>query len=372
MDRIVHSTAVDIGGGKRGFRSKDTVAGVPGTVVTATHLNATQEEMVTMIEKAGIAPDPADLAQLVKAIRSQRLNYVPVVAGTANALSITLDPAPTDWAQLIGVPLRIIPSATNTAGAVLAVTGLPGNKQVVRLGGAGLVAGDLPQSAVIELVYDSVAMQLVSMTQVGQVGYQEFTAPGATVWNVPAGVRRIRVRAWGGGGGGGGSFNAQSCASGGCGGGYVEGVYPVIPGSPLTVNVGAGGAAGTAGGGAGGDGGSSGIATVCTANGGKGGNGAAAGTVSVPQFAAASSPPGNTSGGTIYNLTGGGSGVGFQAGSTSLLAGGAGGFSYQSPPTQVSVNSAGVAGNYPGGGGGGATANANGGVGANGRVEISW
>ena len=30
MDRIVHATAVDIGGGKRGFRSKDTVAGVPG------------------------------------------------------------------------------------------------------------------------------------------------------------------------------------------------------------------------------------------------------------------------------------------------------------------------------------------------------
>lgn len=36
MDRIDHPTAVDIGGGRRGFRSKDTVAGVPGTVATAT------------------------------------------------------------------------------------------------------------------------------------------------------------------------------------------------------------------------------------------------------------------------------------------------------------------------------------------------
>ncbi len=69
MDRIVHATAVDIGGGKRGFRSKDTVAGVPGTVVTAAHMNASQEEIVQAIELGGFVPDAGDFTQLWQVIQ---------------------------------------------------------------------------------------------------------------------------------------------------------------------------------------------------------------------------------------------------------------------------------------------------------------
>eukprot|EP01042_Synura_sphagnicola_P018082 gene18082-22861_t len=69
------------------------------------------------VRKSGIAASNLDDDALARAIRSQGLNYVASVTGTANALSIALDPAPADWAQLVGVPLRVIPSATNTGVA---------------------------------------------------------------------------------------------------------------------------------------------------------------------------------------------------------------------------------------------------------------
>jgi hypothetical protein len=86
MDRIIHSTAVDIGSGKRGFRSKDTVAGLPGTVVTAGHMNALQEEILAVIEAADIDPDPGDLTQLLQAIRKllPRGRQAYYTAGTYN------------------------------------------------------------------------------------------------------------------------------------------------------------------------------------------------------------------------------------------------------------------------------------------------
>ena len=162
MDRIVHLTAVDIGGGRRGFRSKDTVAGLPGTVVTATHLNAEQEELMAVIEKSGLAGDGADLAQAAKAIRSHRMNYRQA-AGTADALTITLDPAPASWSELINVPLFVRFTAMNTGLATLAVTGLPG-AQTIRLHGATTPApaGALIPGSVGILVFDGFSVEFLN------------------------------------------------------------------------------------------------------------------------------------------------------------------------------------------------------------------
>jgi hypothetical protein len=198
-----------------------------------------------------------------------------------------------------------------------------------------------------------------------------YATPGTYTFTVPTGATVLRARVWGAGGGGGGSFNANSCASGGCGGGYADGIIiGVFGGQSITVVVGAGGTAGIAGGGNGAAGGSSSVAATIASTGGAGGLGSSSGTSGTPAFAAAGSPPGAGSGGTI-NLSGGGSGTGFLAGSTSLLAQGAGGWSPNGvAATQVSVNAGGLAGTAPGGGGGGSSANAAGGAGAPGRVEI--
>lgn len=50
------------------FTSGDPVSGVPATVVTADFMNIVQEEMVSVLEAAGIAPDKADNEQLLAAI----------------------------------------------------------------------------------------------------------------------------------------------------------------------------------------------------------------------------------------------------------------------------------------------------------------
>jgi hypothetical protein len=67
MDRITGNT-VNLGGGRRGFRARNLSLGQAGTIVTAAHLNAVQEELMAVIEAAGLTPSSADLDQLLQAI----------------------------------------------------------------------------------------------------------------------------------------------------------------------------------------------------------------------------------------------------------------------------------------------------------------
>ena len=104
-----------------------------------------------MILKSGITPDVTKLLDLARAVRSQRLNFF-MGAGTANAVSITMDPAPADWADLVGVPLRVIPVEANTGAATLAVAGLTGTRPIVSRFGGVLVGGEL--AGPVSMVYD--------------------------------------------------------------------------------------------------------------------------------------------------------------------------------------------------------------------------
>lgn len=341
MDRINHPTAVDIGGGRRGFRSKDTVAGVPGTVVTATHLNAEQEEIVSTIEKAGLVPSGDDLVQLAKAIQTGRTQFGGIAGGTANALSITLDPQPDSWAALYGAPINFIVSTTNTDAGTLAVAGLPGTMPITRPGGAALKASDLVAGAVFRGMYDGTSIQMAGITQSAPGTVTVYATPGTTNWTVPAGVFKIRARVWGGGGGGGALISVGGAGSGGNGGGYAEGVYDVTPGQVLAITVGAGGVRGTAAGTHGQTGGTSSVGSLLSATGGGGGatgfNGAAGG---------ASATIGTGSGGQI-NLPGQGAANAYVIGSAYVAS--AGGGTYNTPGTAISLGNS-FKGMQPGGG----------------------
>lgn len=73
MDRTTGADWVDIGGGKRGFRSQNLAAGVVGSEVTGAHMTALQEEIMAVIEDPTldppITPDPDNWGQLREAIR---------------------------------------------------------------------------------------------------------------------------------------------------------------------------------------------------------------------------------------------------------------------------------------------------------------
>ena len=97
-----------------------------------------------------------------------------VDSGTANALTVTLSPAPVSLAALLGQPLRIKKGGADNTGAVtLNVNGL-GAVEVPHADYSALTAGELPAGGVFTVVYDGSKFALQS------VGYQPAT-PAAVV-----------------------------------------------------------------------------------------------------------------------------------------------------------------------------------------------
>lgn len=68
MDRTSAANYADIGGGKRGFRNRNLLTGVRGTMHDAADRNAVQEELLVTIEAAGLTPNAADWTQHLQAL----------------------------------------------------------------------------------------------------------------------------------------------------------------------------------------------------------------------------------------------------------------------------------------------------------------
>lgn len=118
-----------------------------------------EAELVDVITRAGLAPSEGDLTQASKAIRSQRLNLA-TPAGTANAITLTLAPAPASWAELDGTPLRLIPVADNTGAATLAPNGLTPRAIMTR--GGPLLGGELRAGVPVEMLVAGSAVHIIS------------------------------------------------------------------------------------------------------------------------------------------------------------------------------------------------------------------
>ncbi len=199
---------------------------------------------------------------------------------------------------------------------------------------------------------------------------ETFYQPGQAYWTVPAGHRRIRIRAWGAGGGGGGSGAAGSGGGAGSAGGYVESIEDVVPGSVYSIIIGAGGA-GAAGAGNGAAGGPTLCGGLVQISGGGGGIGSPSGLHTASQPA-----PGQGSGGTIMNLQGHAGGFAYSLGSSAGLAcaqGGAAPMGGVPTPPAVSANAlTGPSGSFPGGGGAGGVNGGAGGRGGDALVILEY
>ena len=91
MDRVNGANTVDIGGGRRGFRSQNAAAGIAGTEVTAKFMNDVQEEICKVIAEAGIELDPGSQQQLYEALLAisapgygNRSPWLPVISKTVS------------------------------------------------------------------------------------------------------------------------------------------------------------------------------------------------------------------------------------------------------------------------------------------------
>lgn len=371
MDRILGANTIDLGGGRRGFRGKDTVAGIPGTELAAMWHNAIQEEIVGLIELAGYVPSNGDFTQFGQMLQSGFLNYG-VAGGTANAW--TLDAPLVMAAYRAGRRLWIKAPATNTSTTVNCnVDGL-GNRRVKRSDGIDPEPGDLVSGRIYPTIDDG-ANILIMVTLASQIAAGG--APGAVdviyttsqIINIPVGITRayLEVRAPGGGGGYGNGSGGEG--GGGGGGGYSAGLFAIPSGGQLTLTIGAGGPGGTSGSQAGSQGGLTSVAvvggsTLLSATGGSGGQ---------------PGPSGSTgSGGSGGGGSGGQLNVAGQSGQGSIkfsgadLVGGGGTGAFGGGAGAPQHNSAANPGAFPGGGGSGGYGVGNGGNGAGGLIRVRW
>ncbi|MBA4220155.1 MAG: hypothetical protein C0458_05425 [Methylobacterium sp.] len=185
------------------------------------------------------------LANYIATYRSQRPNYTAAVGGTSNALTVTMIPPLT--AHTGGLVLRLRADTTNTAAFTLNAG--PGVKSVVRYDGTPTQPGDRPPNVISEYVFDDVldAWRLMILpTPLG--GLVIYDTAGSHSLIVPDGVTQADVEVWGGGGGSGACLGlTHNCGGTGGGGGYArKTIKGLIPGSSVSVTVGAGGAKGVA------------------------------------------------------------------------------------------------------------------------------
>lgn len=245
------------------------------------------DSLVATVLRSGLTESGTDHERVAKAIRSQRMNYIPTVTGSANALAVELYPQPEDWAALTGVPFRALIAATNTAAVTFGVAGLAGTRDLRYPGDESpMLPGELIAGAIRTFMYDGTRVQLIdagSRVRAGVSfrGMQLITAGGGTWDPASKGLTvqdRILVLVWGSGGGG---SSIQGSYGGGGGGGGLAIKSMNAPASPVAITVGAPGAGNNVGG-PGGAGGTVSFGSHCSATGGGGGSaGPGAGGVGV-------------------------------------------------------------------------------------------
>ncbi|MCX5496424.1 hypothetical protein OSH11_17085 [Kaistia dalseonensis] len=384
-------------------------SGTKGSIPPAEAFEHPMREIMKVIEDAGLDPDEADLTQLWQAINIligigvaggntafatlaelraalvsgkavdpaklaaviQENRWISGVAGgTANALTVTLAPAPT--ALSAGMLAWVYTGATPNTGAATLNENALGVKSILRVDGSPLQSGDLPASTPVPLYYDGAAWRnlIAGGPNAQPKGQMTWAVAGTYSFVVPAGVYLVYAKVWGAGGGGGGAqyTSARAAAMGGAGGAYAERYIPVTPGQTLAIVIGGGGSGGSASGGNGGQGGSSSVAGSVIAPGGSGGVGA------TDTLAGGSVPGGVATTGTV-NIAGNPGGGVIDTGGSPVS--GAGGSSYTFPGYgNGNQGSAGAAAGQPGcggnGGSRGSAGTAAGGAGAAGFVVISY
>lgn len=149
MDRTTGEGYATVGG-KRRFTD-----GPPGTVLNAEWLNAVQEEILAVIEGAGMTPSATDLTQLRQAVQgfsnSAGLRYG-ADTGAADAYVVSTTPAVTAYAD--GIALLFKATNSNTGASTINVNSL-GVKDVVGLDGAALTAGMIRSGTIHMIVYST-------------------------------------------------------------------------------------------------------------------------------------------------------------------------------------------------------------------------
>jgi hypothetical protein len=384
MDRISTATkALDLfGPGKHGFKDGNTGAGILPTDFNAAWCNDFQEEMMSIIEGAGLTPTAGVRTQVFQAIQllianaTRDFKLSVRFATTANIVLAGLaTQAGGDWSAALTSGDRILAQfQTAAADRGIYIANAGAWTRAADADGVGemtsgmLVAveegtnhGDTTWMLTTDGAITPGVTALTFAKQGGGgtlVNVVRYASAGSGTYNKPSNVTKIRVRVVGGGGGGAGAQGDFGAGGGGGAGGYAES-FITNPAASYSYTVGAGGS-----GGGGSGNGSTGAGSSFGSLAGLAGTGGVTGS-------GVGGPGGGASGGQV-NIPGSGGGGGApRAGSNAIGGGGNGGSSFFGGGGFGGGNggSAGGNGGYGGGGGGGALASG-GGAGGNGYIEI--
>lgn len=168
MQRIsTLSKALNLFGiGKHGFRNGDMATSTPATAFDADWCNGVQEELLNVIEAAGLTPSAANFTQLLESIQRmidiQSGNYL-LDTGAANAYVVALSPAIEAYTN--GMTVRVRITHTNTGASTLNAGG--GVVPLLNDVGDALLAGDAPVGGVVTATFDAVenAFLITSLVQ---------------------------------------------------------------------------------------------------------------------------------------------------------------------------------------------------------------
>ena len=136
-------------------------AGIEGSIPPAASIEFPMREIVAAIQYSNFVPNDGDLQQLVKAIRSQFLNFA-IDTGVANAMQVNLNPALDAYSA--GTPLHVL-VAHNNAGATTIVANGLGPRGVKRPDGSDLQANDLVGGMIATLIDTGSVFQLQNAVQ---------------------------------------------------------------------------------------------------------------------------------------------------------------------------------------------------------------
>ena len=143
--------------------------GVRGSIPPAASIENPQREIVNVLLDVGLAaPTDADLAQLSKAVRYMRPQYL-VDTGAVNAIAVTMNPAPAAWPTAANIAVNplaffVTMAATNSNAAVtIAIAGLAGTKAVVKRDGTLPAVNDLVTASTYLMVFDGTKVRVAAM-----------------------------------------------------------------------------------------------------------------------------------------------------------------------------------------------------------------
>jgi hypothetical protein len=128
----------------------DPSIGRAGSIPPAAAIENPMRELVNIITKCGITPDPNNLTQVVSALQSGQVIYG-IDSGSVNHIQVNLPQAPDMLRD--GMVIRVLVGFTNTGPTNMVVNGIGPRQVVDRITGADLAAGAIAASAFCEFLY---------------------------------------------------------------------------------------------------------------------------------------------------------------------------------------------------------------------------